>query len=126
MPNLKVISPIAAALLLSACATVPPPDDAIGDAEAAIERAADARAREFAAFELAQAGRKLEEAKQLSSGESEQRLRARRLAQQARLDARLAEEQARLGRTRQTYDELREAVDGGRSVESTGEKGGAQ
>lgn len=112
MRGLKAIYPIAAALAVAACATVPPPDDEISQAESAISRAERSQAREFAAFELEQSQRKLESAKELSEGPSEERAEARRLATQAALDARLAQEKAQLGRARETYEELRRALDG--------------
>lgn len=124
MPGSRAIYPIAAALLLAACASFPEPKDDIKDAEAAIERAQTAQAREFAAFELEQAGRKLERAKELSTGPSAEKVQAMRLAQEATLDARLAEEKAQLGRSRQTYDDLRRAISGGQTGESTGQEGG--
>jgi hypothetical protein len=126
MPGSKAIYPIAAALLIAACASFPEPKEDIGDAEAAIERAQDARASEFAAFELEQAGRKLERAKDLSTGPSEEKIQAMRLAQEATLDARLAEEKAKLARTQQTYEDIQRAMDSRRVDESAGAKGGKQ
>lgn len=126
MPGSKAIYPVAAALLMAACASFPEPKEDIGDAEAAIERAQDAKASEFAAFELEQAGRKLERAKTLSTGPSEEKIQAMRLAQEATLDARLAEEKAKLARTSRTYEEIRRAVGGRRSDGSAGEEGGKQ
>jgi len=132
MPRLKATYAIVAVFVLGAvggCASVPPPTDAVSEAEQAIERAEQAQAREFAAFELAQAGRKLEHAKELSTSESNKdKTRARRLAKQATVDARLAEEQGHLGRAQRTYKELKEAVENGRSERTGNEspEGGTQ
>lgn len=115
--RLNATYPIAAAVLIAACATVPPPEEEIGDAEVAVSRAEDARASQFAAFELEQAKRKVEQAKGLSTGPANEKTEAYRLAKQAALDARLAEEKAHLARLRATYDELK-GVRGG--------EGGAQ
>ncbi len=103
-----------AGLLLTACATTPVPEatDAIANAEQALDRAQQAQAYDFAAFEFTKAQRKLNQAKDLArSDEKDQRRNALRLAEQSAVDARLAESKARLGSTRETYQEIEETVE---------------
>ncbi|MES2883843.1 MAG: DUF4398 domain-containing protein [Pseudomonadota bacterium] len=76
------------ALAISACATVPPPTDAMAAAEAAVARADASRAGDSSAPELRAARGKLESARgAMSSGDM---LAATRLVTEARLDADLA------------------------------------
>ncbi len=76
------------ALVLSACATVPPPTDAMATAEAAIARADVSRAGEASAPELRAARGKLESARGAMAGGDMRS--ATRLVIEARLDADLA------------------------------------
>lgn len=75
--------------LLSSCASVPPPNDALSTAEVALDQAIEAQAASYAPHELQPALEKLELAKRSLARERYEE--ARRFAEQARVDARLAE-----------------------------------
>lgn len=122
---------IVAGLMLSACATtrVPPPDDAIANAEQAIDRAQQAGAYEFAAFEFTKAQRKLDRARELVAEDGADADRdALRLARQAAADARLAEARARLASTRGTYQQMQQTIRALRQETgiTNGQEGGVQ
>ena len=105
---------IAAGLLLTACAAtrVPPPENAISDAEQEINEAQKAGASQLATFEFTKAQRKLNQSRELARSDSEdERLNAFRLAEQSAVDARLAEAQARLAGTQRTYERLESTVE---------------
>jgi hypothetical protein len=119
---------VAVLLSLVGCATnkVSPPTDQIGDANKALERASQAHANQFAAFEMATADRKLNRARDLArSDQDEDRLEARRLAEQAALDARVAEAKSRLAEARTTNAETRKTLESLRK-EIGNDTGGAQ
>lgn len=104
----------AAALSLVACAgqDVARPTNELDKATQAIERARQANAYEFASFEITSADRKLQRAQDLaSSDDDDDRLEARRLAEQVALDARLAEAKARLAQTETLKSEITRSVD---------------
>ncbi len=104
----------AAVLALAACAgnEVERPTDQLSDATRAMESARQANAYEFASFEMTSADRKLARARTLTnSDEDEERLEARRLAEQVTLDARLAEAKARLAQSEATKSEMSRTVD---------------
>jgi hypothetical protein len=75
-------------LVLAACASVPPPVQEVADAERAVQAAADADAGSFAPAALEKARRKLEAAR--NAVQAQEHLEARRLAEQAAVDAELA------------------------------------
>lgn len=92
----KYLIGCSAVLLLAACSSVPPPTEQLAVSRAAIESAQTAGAPEFAAADLAQARSKFERAQ--AAMRDEDYLRARRLAEEAAVDAQLA--QARAGSVR--------------------------
>jgi hypothetical protein len=109
-----MVAVVLAAILAGGCASnpVPPPQDAISEAQEAIERARQANAYEFSALEMTKSERKLEQAKQRSASEDdEDRIQARRLAEQAKAEARLAEAKARLADARGVYGQAKQTVD---------------
>ncbi|MFA7618054.1 MAG: DUF4398 domain-containing protein [Thiohalomonadaceae bacterium] len=102
------------ALALAACGgpDVARPSGQIDDATVAMERARQANAHEFAAFEMAAAERKLDRARNLAdSDEDDERIEARRLAEQVTVDARLAEAKARLAQSEDVKAEMNAAVE---------------
>ncbi|MGE0079676.1 MAG: DUF4398 domain-containing protein [Thiohalomonadaceae bacterium] len=104
----------AAALSLAACGgpDVARPSNELNMAAQAMERARQANAYEFASFEMTAADRKLQRARDLAaSDEDDDRIEARRLAEQVTVDARLAEAKARLARSEKVESEMSEAVD---------------
>jgi hypothetical protein len=81
------------ALLLSSCVSVPPPTDQMTSAKAAITDAISAGAPEFAPTEMKRAQSKLDDASAAMA--AKEYVRARRLSEQAELDAKLASIKAR-------------------------------
>jgi hypothetical protein len=74
---------------LAACASIPPPVQDVAEAERAVQAAADAGAGTVAPAEFEKARGKLEAAK--SALQAQQHLKARQLAEQALVDAELAQ-----------------------------------
>ena len=99
---------VAAALLLGACAGTPPPRLELTAADAALKEAEEADAATHAPALLQQARDKLAFARD-RVGE-EDNVQARRLAEQAEVDAQLAEARARAEVANQNLGEVREGV----------------
>lgn len=97
------------AVLLVGCASVPPPNDALSTAEVAVNRATEAQAASYAPHALKPALEKLELAKRSLAAEHYEE--ARRFAEQARVDARLAEALALSHAARQGAQEVQETTD---------------
>ncbi len=86
-----------------------PPTDALSTAQMAYNRAMDAKASEYAPLELRVAQEKLDKAK--SAMHDDDYEKARRLAEQARVDARLAEAKALAEAAQKSSEETRETID---------------
>ena len=100
---------LGAALAVSGCAGTPPPVDDISTAEMALNRALEAEAEQHSPLPLRVAREKLDSAKQaMNDGEYEQ---ARRLAEQAQVEAQLAEAQARSQVARKQAQEIQTTID---------------
>jgi hypothetical protein len=100
---------LGAALAVPGCAGTPPPVDDVSTAEMALNRALEAKAEEHSPLALRVAREKLDRAKQaMNDGEYEQ---ARRLAEQAQVEAQLAEAQARSQVARQQAQEVQTTID---------------
>ncbi|MGH8578594.1 MAG: DUF4398 domain-containing protein [Gammaproteobacteria bacterium] len=97
------------AALLVGCASLPPPNDALSTAEVALNRAIEAQAASYAPRELQPALEKLELAKRGIAAEHYEE--ARRFAEQARVDARLAEALALSHAARKGVQEVQETND---------------
>ena len=80
-------------LVLAACASVPAPVHEVAEAERAVQAATDADAESLAPAELDKARRKLAVAR--SALQAQEHLKARQLAEQAVVDAELAQVTAR-------------------------------
>lgn len=94
---------------LAACAGDPPPEAELGAAEVAVTQAEQANAPAQAPGPYQLARDKLERARDaIEDGEN---LEARRLAEQALVDAQLAEAQARSEVARQNAAELRASIE---------------
>ena len=91
-------------LLLTACAASPPPDQALQAAEAAIARAEQGRASDYAAAELSMARDKLAMAN--VAVDEKEMLQAERLAVQSRAEAELALARSQAGRAREVNEEM--------------------
>ena len=95
-------------LVLGGCASAPPPLEAMAVAEAAVQRASTANTREMAPAELGIAVDKLARARSaVVAGDPE---RARRLADEATLDAQLAELRAQSARSALAARESQDAA----------------
>lgn len=97
-----------AAMLLGACASTPPPVEKMAVAEAAVERASSAGTRENAPAELQIAIGKLTRARQAVVNKDYER--AGQLAEQAELDAHVAEAHAQSVRSQRSATESQNAA----------------
>jgi Domain of unknown function (DUF4398) len=94
---------------LAGCASGPPPDPQLAAADVAVKQASDAGAPARAAGPYALASDKLERARQAAAAGDN--VEARRLAEEALVDAQLAEAQARSDVARANAAELRATVE---------------
>lgn len=81
-----------AAIFLAGCASVPPPTDQMAVSKAAIANAVSAGGSEYAAVEMRSAQEKMDRAQRAMA--KEDYIEARRLAEEAQTDAKLAEKLA--------------------------------
>ncbi|KFI22324.1 DUF4398 domain-containing protein [Nitrosococcus oceani] len=104
------ISIMAAGLgVLGGCASVPPPRGEIAEATFAVGEAREAEAPQYAPAELRSARKKLKAAESAMVDENYEK--ARRLAEQALVDAQFAEVKARAEIQRQGVEELRKSIE---------------
>lgn len=94
---------------LIGCAGETPPIDAISTADVAVNRALDAKAAQLAPLDLRIARDKLGQAK--SDMNKEDYVHARRLAEEARVDARVAEARAKAITAADSNREVRKTID---------------
>jgi len=99
----------AVTITLTGCAGVSPPLDTVSTAEMALNRALSAQAARYAPLEVRLAQEKLDRAK--SAVHVEEYEEARRQAEQAEVDARLAEAKALSERARQHGEEVEQTMD---------------
>ncbi|WP_077035596.1 DUF4398 domain-containing protein [Pelomonas sp. KK5] len=95
------------ALLMTACASTPPPDAELAISSAAVNSAVSAGAAESAPTELRMAREKLDRAR--AERDSRRNDVALALAREATIDARLAEQKALAARSRKSADDLQQA-----------------
>lgn len=93
---------------LGACASTAPPIDQLARSQAAINQAEQVGARDYAPLEIREAIKKLEQARELV--DKKQYERATRLADQAEVDAELAEAKTLSGKAQKAVRELRESI----------------
>lgn len=98
-----------AALALGACNSVPPPEQQLAAADVAVRNAEEAPAAAHAPAPLRRAQDKLEQAR--AAMQEEEYVLARRLAEQAEVDAELAAAEARAELGRQNVEELRKSIE---------------
>jgi len=104
-----VLSGFAALALIAGCASTPPPNEALAVAEAAVQRASTASTSESAPAALQLAVAKLAASRNaLARGDHAS---ARRLAEQATLDAQVAEQKAQAVRARIAATETQAAAE---------------
>lgn len=98
--------------LALACASVPPPSEAISNAEMAVRQAESVQASEFAPLQMRIAREKLDDAKALvRKGDKDDMLKARRLAEASLVEAQLAEQTARTEIAKKNRDEAQKTID---------------
>lgn len=113
----SVLLAIGTCMFLGACASTPqPPNDAIRQAEDAINRAEEARVADYASVNLRTAREKLVQARDLSQAavsnkDEKAAIKARRLAEQSRSDAELATIKAQEARAKSVNDEIQRNID---------------
>lgn len=95
-----------AAVLVAGCASIPAPTEQIAVSKAAVDNATSAGGNEFAPVQLQSALEKLNAAERAMA--EEKNLKARQLAEQAEVDARLAAATARSAKAQKAASELRE------------------
>ena len=99
-----------------ACASTPRPTDTIANADMALRLAEQADAPEYAPLEMRIAREKLEEARSLMQEDGDEELtKARRLAEEALVEAQLAEQTARTAVAMKSRDEAQKTIDSMRS-----------
>lgn len=94
---------------LSSCASIPPPHGEVAEATFAVSEAQEAEASQYAPAELRSARKKLKAAESAMAEEDYEK--ARRLAEQALVDAQLAEAKAQAEIQRQGVEELRKSIE---------------
>ncbi len=94
---------------LGACASVPPPESQMGKADLALRSAEQADAAHYAPLEMRVARTKLEQAR--AEMREDHNLEARRLAEQAKLDALLAEATAQTAQRQEAADTIRADIE---------------
>jgi len=100
------------ALFVLACASTTPPTQQISAAELAIRQAESVGAVELAPLPMRIAREKLDEARALvQKNENDQMRRAKRLAEDAAVEAQLAEQTARTAAAKRSRDEAQRTID---------------
>jgi hypothetical protein len=96
-----------------ACASVPKPTEQISTAELALRQAESVNANEFAPLNMRVAREKLDEAKALvrKDDKVEDMVHARRLAEEALVEAQLAEQTAGTEAAKKSRDEAQQTID---------------
>lgn len=94
--------------LVTGCASVAPPREQVGAAEAGVRQANATKASQYAPTELRMASDKLAQAQ--TAMHEEKYDKARRLAEEALVEAQLAESKARTAEAQQTARNMREAI----------------
>jgi hypothetical protein len=107
-PRRPVYVAVAAVLLLGACANTPTANARLAVARAALNDARGADAAEFAPLQLKSAAEKIDAAERAVATKDHEL--ARRLAEQAEVDARLAAAMARSAKTQRAADALQEDI----------------
>jgi predicted S18 family serine protease len=95
-------------MLLAACGTTNPPTQKLTQTETVIGQAAQIGAGDYAPLELREARRKLDEARRAYDRKDYDQ--AARLAEQARVDAELAQIKTLSGKAEKAVTELRESI----------------
>ncbi len=97
------------ALSVAGCSTVGPPKDSVAAADLAVQEANKTKAPEYSPLELRIARDKLEQAKRAM--DKEEYTQARRLAEEALVDAQLATAKANSEEARRAANDLRQSLE---------------
>jgi uncharacterized protein with von Willebrand factor type A (vWA) domain len=97
---------LAAAVLITACASTPAPTEQMALSRAAVSNATSAGGNEYAPIQLKSAVDKMNAAERALN--TKDYIRARQLAEQAQVDAQLAEATARSAQAKKAADALQE------------------
>jgi hypothetical protein len=106
--NSRTVFAAATALLLNACASTPPPLEEIASADATISLATQAGGRDHAPLEMDSAQQKLRQARAAMAAEDY--VSARRLAEQAQVEAELAQAKSQAAVAQQSVMQVRESI----------------
>ena len=109
LPNWRSVALVCGVLAVGGCSAGRPPTATVAQAELAVQEAGQSKAPEYAAGELNIAREKFDRAKRAMDKEEYER--ARRLAEEALVDAQLAETKADAESTRNAARELRKTID---------------
>ena len=102
----RIIITVVAAILMAGCASTPPPTEQMAISRAAVSNASSAGANEFAPLLLKSAMEKMDGAERAMA--EKKYVLARQLAEQAQVDAKLAETTARSVQAQKAADALQE------------------
>lgn len=105
---LKILPMIVGIGLIAACGSTNPPTQQLTETRMVIEQAEQVGAEEYAPLELRNAGIKLEQAR--AASEAKEYEKAIRLAEQARVDAELAQVKALSAKSQKAAAELKESI----------------
>lgn len=108
METAKVILTIAVFSFLSACGSTNPPTQQLTETQMVINQAEQIGAGDYAPLEIREARRKLDEAKRAYDNKDYKE--AAMLAEQARVDAELAQMKTLSGKSQKAVHELREGI----------------
>jgi membrane-associated HD superfamily phosphohydrolase len=103
----RIVVTIAAAIFMAGCASTPAPTEQMAISRAAVSNASSAGGNEFAPLQLKSAMEKMDAAERAMA--EKDYMRARQLAEQAQVDAQLAEATTRSVKAQKAADELQEA-----------------
>ena len=106
--NVRLVIGCTVLLLATACASTKPPTAKMSETESAIKQAEQVDAQDYAPLEIREARKKFEEAKRLV--EQKEYVQAERLADEAMVDAELAEITARSKKAQEAVKQLRESI----------------
>lgn len=106
--SLTIILGALVLIIAASCATTQPPIDDLARTQATINQAEQVGARDYAPLEIREAKKKLDEARELV--ERKEYERAARLADQAEVDAELAQAKTLSGKAQKAVKELRESI----------------
>ena len=109
-------------LSIGGCSTVRPPKDSVAAAELAVQEANKSKAPQYSPLELRMAADKLDEAKRAMN--KEEYTVARRLAEEALVDAQVAEAKAASEDARRAANDMRQSIETLRREAERSSRGG--